>query len=410
MRNIKETNKGTGTILAFLLIPITGFALDIYIPSLPDMSSKLGATPAAVQLSISIFLAAYGIGQLLVGSLLDSYGRFIPNIIALAVFSAASFTIANSGSLQMIYFMRAVQGVMSAVVVVSKRAYFFDLFSGEKLKHYTSLFSVIWASAPIVAPFLGGYLQTHFGWQSNFYFLGCFALVFLILELIFSGETIAVRAPFRLRVISNAYRTMLSTWDFTAGLLVLGLTYGVLMIYNMSSPFLIEKLMHYPATVTGNCSMISGLALLAGNLLSKSLISRPFFKKILAAAIIQLILSGCLMLLTVKVHNLITLIAYVALVHSAAGFLFNSMLSYCLTRFSQYGGMANGLTGGGFIISTSAFSFVIVKLININNQSWLGAAYSLFIIGVLILILRTKWLGRTTSPNIKSQEVVLTTE
>lgn len=410
MKYIKETNKGIGTILAFLLIPITGFALDIYIPSLPAMSSKLGATPAAVQLSISIFLAAYGIGQLLVGSFLDSYGRFIPNIIALAVFSAASFTIANTGSIQTIYVMRAIQGVMSAVVVVSKRAYFFDLFSGEKLKHYTSLFSVIWSSAPIVAPFAGGYLQTHFGWQSNFYFLGCFALVFLILELIFSGETIAVKAPFRLSVISNAYRSMLSTWDFTAGLLVLGLTYGVLMIYNMSSPFLIEKLMHYPATVTGNCSMISGLALLAGNLLSKALISRPFFKKILAAAVIQLILSGCLMLLTLKIHNLYTLMAYVVLVHSAAGFLFNGMLSYCLTRFSQYGGMANGLTGGGFIISTSAFSFVLVKLININSQTWLGAAYSVFIIIVLILILRTKWLGRTTSANIKRQEVILTTD
>ncbi|SEN00113.1 Predicted arabinose efflux permease, MFS family [Mucilaginibacter gossypiicola] len=410
MKYIKETNKGIGTILAFLLIPITGFALDIYIPSLPAMSSKLGATPAAVQLSISIFLAAYGIGQLLVGSFLDSYGRFIPNIIALAVFSAASFTIANTGSIQTIYVMRAIQGVMSAVVVVSKRAYFFDLFSGEKLKHYTSLFSVIWSSAPIVAPFAGGYLQTHFGWQSNFYFLGCFALVFLILELIFSGETIAVKAPFRLSVISNAYRSMLSTWDFTAGLLVLGLTYGVLMIYNMSSPFLIEKLMHYPATVTGNCSMISGLALLAGNLLSKALISRPFFKKILAAAVIQLILSGCLMLLTLKIHNLYTLMAYVVLVHSAAGFLFNGMLSYCLTRFSHYGGMANGLTGGGFIISTSAFSFVLVKLININNQTWLGAAYSVFIIIVLILILRTKWLGRAISTNIKEQEVVLATE
>lgn len=411
MKNIKEPNKGIGTILAFSLIPITGFALDIYIPSLPDMSAKLGTTPAAIQLSISIFLAAYGIGQLLVGSLLDSYGRFIPNIIALAGFSLASFAIANTGNLQMIYYMRAIQGIMSAVIVVSKRSYFFDLFSGEKLKHYTSLFSVIWAAAPIVAPFAGGYLQTHFGWQSNFYFLGYFALVFLILELIFSGETIAVKVPFRLKVIGNAYRSMLGTWDFTSGLLVLGLSYGVLMIYNMSSPFLIEEAMHYPATVTGNCSMVSGLALLVGGLVSKALISKGFFRKMLAAAVIQLILSGCLILLTLKVNNLYTLMAYVVLLHSAAGFVFNGMLAYCLTRFTQYGGMANGLTGGGFIISTSAFSFVVVKLISINNQAWLGVAYAVFIIGVLVLILRTKWLERNAStPKLKEQEVVLMME
>jgi DHA1 family bicyclomycin/chloramphenicol resistance-like MFS transporter len=396
MKNIKESNKAIGTILAFCLIPITGFALDIYIPSLPDMSAKLGATPAAIQLSISIFLATYGIGQLLVGGVLDSYGRFMPNILALAGFSLASFIIANTGNLQVIYYMRALQGLMSAVIVVSKRSFFFDLFSGEKLKHYTSLFSVIWSAAPIIAPFAGGYLQTHFGWQSNFYFLGCFGLVFLVLELIFSGETIAMKVPFRLKTIGKAYQLMISTWDFTAGLFILGLSYGVLMIYNMSSPFLIEKVMHYPATVTGNCSMISGIAMLGGSLISKAVISRPFFKRMFAAAVVQLTLSGCLILLTLQVHNLYTLMAYVILLHSSAGFIFNGMLAYCLTRFSQYGGMASGLTGGGYIISTSAFSFIVVKVININSQAWLGAGYTILILGILALILRTKWIERAT--------------
>ncbi len=414
MKNIKSSNKTIGTILAFCLIPITGLALDIYIPSLPDMSTKLGATPAAIQLSISIFLAAYGIGQLLIGGVLDSYGRFRPNIIALAGFSLASFVIANTKSLQIIYDMRAVQGFMSAVIVVSKRSFFFDLFSGEKLKHYTSLFSVIWSAAPIIAPFAGGYLQTHFGWQSNFYFLGCFGLVFLFLELIFSGETIAFTVPFRLKTIGSAYKSMISTWDFTSGLLVLGLSYGVLMIYNMSSPFLIEKVMHYPATVTGNCAMISGLSMLAGSLVSKAFISRPFFKKMFAAAVVQLVLSGCLILLTLHVQNLYTLMAYVILLHSSAGFIFNGMLAYCLTRFSQYGGMASGLTGGGFIISTSAFSFMVVKIISINSQVWLGVGYTALILAVLALILRTKWIEHTRQQPggslVKEQDPILVME
>jgi DHA1 family bicyclomycin/chloramphenicol resistance-like MFS transporter len=412
MKNIKQSNKTIGTILAFCLIPITGLALDIYIPSLPDMSAKLGATPAAVQLSVSIFLATYGIGQLLVGGVLDSYGRFWPNIISLAGFSVASFIIANTDSLQIIYYMRALQGLMSATIVVSKRSFFFDLFSGEKLKHYTSLFSVIWSAAPIIAPFAGGYLQTHFGWQSNFYFLGCFGLVFLLLELIFSGETIASTVPFRLKTIGTAYKSMLSTWDFMAGLLILGLSYGVLMIYNMSSPFLIEKVMHYPATVTGNCAMISGLSMLGGSLLSKALISRPFYKKILTAAVVQLVLSGSVILLTLQVQNLYTLMAYVILLHSSAGFIFNGILAYCLTRFSQYGGMASGLTGGVYIISTSVFSFMVVKVIHINNQTFLGVGYAVLILGVLALVMRTKWLesGRKQDNLILEQEPELMME
>jgi MFS family permease len=375
------------------------------------MSAQLGESPEAVQLCISIFLATYGVSQLLVGGLLDSYGRFWPNIISLAGFSVASFVIANTESLEMIYAMRAVQGVMSAIIVVSKRSFFFDLFEGEKLKHYTSLFSVIWSAAPILAPFLGGYLQTHFGWQSNFYFLGCFALLFLALELIFSGETIASKVPFRVKTITHAYRSMLGTWDFTSGLLILGLSYGVLMIYNMSSPFLVEKVMHYPATVTGNSSMISGLAMLGGSLLSKAMISKPFFRKLFTAAVAQLILSGVLIMLTLQFHNLYTLMAYVILLHAAAGFIFNGMLAYCLTRFTQFGGLASGLTGGGYILSTSAFSYLVVKAIHIDSQAWLGAGYAVLILAVLTLVIRTKWIERNAQSHpVRAEDVTMLAE
>lgn len=411
MKTLKESNKAVSTVLALALIPITGFALDVFIPSLPAMSARLHATPEAVQLCISIFLATYGVSQLLVGGLLDSYGRFWPNIFALAGFSIASFAIAHTESLEVIYVMRAVQGVMSAVIVVSKRSFFFDLFQGEKLKHYTSLFSVIWSAAPIIAPFLGGYLQTQFGWQSNFYFLGFFGLAFLALELVFSGETIAAKTPFRLKTIGNAYRSMLGTWDFTSGLLILGLSYAVLMIYNMSSPFLIEEVMHYPATVTGNCSMISGLAMLGGSLLSKALISKPFYKRLFTAAIAQLTVSGALILLTLQYHNLYTLMIYVVLLHSASGFVFNGMLAYCLTRFSQFGGLASGLTGGGYILSTSAFSYLVVKAIRIDSQVWLGAGYAVLILAVLTLIIRTRWIEKgAKSETLKEQEATLILE
>ncbi|WP_431217207.1 hypothetical protein ACQ86N_23335 [Puia sp. P3] len=40
MRIIKENHQGISTILAFALIPISGFATDIYIPSLPAMAGS----------------------------------------------------------------------------------------------------------------------------------------------------------------------------------------------------------------------------------------------------------------------------------------------------------------------------------------------------------------------------------
>ena len=189
MRIIKENHNGISTLLAFALIPLSGFATDVYIPSLPAMASHLNVPGTAVQLTLVIFMISSGLSQLFVGSLLDSFGRFWLNIGALIVFAAASFVIASSGNIYVIYLMRAIHGIAVATIVVSKRAYFIDIYSGEKLKHYVSLFSIIWASAPIVAPFIGGFLQAAFGWESNFYFLGIFTLVILVFDLIFGGES-----------------------------------------------------------------------------------------------------------------------------------------------------------------------------------------------------------------------------
>ena len=44
------------------------------------------------------------------------------------------------------------------------------------------MFTIVWSTGPILAPFFGGYLETAFGWQSNFYFLAAFALVIALLK------------------------------------------------------------------------------------------------------------------------------------------------------------------------------------------------------------------------------------
>src|SRR6185437_10243191 len=183
-----DRNRRINTILAFALMPITGFATDIYLPSLPSMAAEFHVSGAAIQLSIVLFMVSVGISQLFVGSLLDSFGRRKPVLGAVAVFALASILIGAVHSIYMLYAMRVVQGVTVAFIAVGKRAYFMDTYSGEELKSYTSLFSIVWAVAPIVAPFLGGYLQLAFGWSSNFYLMGGLVLVLGIADWWFGGE------------------------------------------------------------------------------------------------------------------------------------------------------------------------------------------------------------------------------
>lgn len=385
MRVLQENHKGFSTILALALIPLSGFATDIYLPSLPAMAADLQVSPAAVQLSLVLFMFSVGISQFFIGSILDSFGRFKIGLLSLGIFSLTSFVIAIVPNIYVIYAMRIVQGITIALIVVGKRAYFVDLYTGEKLKGYISLFSIIWACAPIMAPFFGGYLENSFGWRSNFYFLGGISFIFLILELLYSGESIKHYHPFKLKIIAETYAGMLKTADFTLGLLMIGICFGIVIVFNLSSPFIVEQVLGYSPITTGYSSLLSGLSLMIGGIAAKSTIRIPLLKKVVAAFAVQLVLVLMMIFTAAFGSNLYTLVGFVIGIHMAGGFIFNIIYGYCLTRFSKNAGVASGITGGVMYMLSSVFSYGFANLFNVKSQFLLGTADLSLIIIIIIL-------------------------
>jgi DHA1 family bicyclomycin/chloramphenicol resistance-like MFS transporter len=375
MKHIQDKHLGKATILSFALIPLSGFATDIYLPSLPAMAASLHVTSVEIQASLLIFLVSSGVSQMFVGSLLDSYGRYRLSNAALLAFAAASFIIAAFPNIYVLYAMRVVHGITVAIIVVSKRAYFMDTYSGDRLKHYVSLFSIVWATAPIIAPFLGGYLQEAFGWESNFYCLGIFALVILALTLVYGGESIRHFHPFEARSIIRVYSSMLKTVDFGLGLVIIALSYSMLMVYGMTSPFIIERVFHFSPVVTGYSSLLSGVALMAGGIISKSMIGKPLDAKIPVAIGVQLALAILMITVSRWVSGIFVMLFFVILLHLVAGFIFNNLFAYSLGRFSGNAGVVSGLTGGGLYVITSIFSYGMVNVLAIRNLTVMGVAY-----------------------------------
>lgn len=387
-KTLKQQHQGISTILAFALIPLSGFATDIYVPSLPAMAASLNVSDIQVQLTLGLFLISYGVSQLFVGSLLDSFGRYRINMISLAVFALASVVVANTANIYLIYLMRVTHGITVGAIVVSKRAYFIDVFSGEKLKHYLSMFSIIWATAPIIAPFVGGYLQTYFGWQANFYFLAGFAVIMFFLELIFSGETLKQPMDFHLKKIALVYSGMIKTASFTLGIVMLGLSYCMVMIYNMTGPFIIEHQLHLSPVVIGYSSLILGAAVMVGGLISKATINKPFNKKLMINVIVQLLAVLAMLISTRFVSNLYSLIFFAFIIHTGSGYTFNSFFTFCLSRFPTNAGIASGLTGGINYVIVSFLSYGIIYLIPAHDESNLAYSYLILIaLSVLIMLI-----------------------
>ena len=403
MRNLKENHQGFSTILALALIPLSGFATDIYLPSLPAMAKDLNVSAGTIQLSLVFFMFSLGVSQIFIGSILDSFGRFKISIASLAVFSATSFVIAFVPDIYVIYAMRVIQGVAIAFIVIAKRAYFVDLFTGEKLKSYISLFSIIWACAPIMAPFLGGYLQSLFGWRSNFYFLGGLSLLFLILELLYSGESLKYFHPFKLKSIAETYSGMLKTADFTLGIVILGICFGLVVIYSLASPFIIERIFGYSAITTGYSSLLSGLGVMTGGIIAKSLIHKPLQQKLTTAITAQVVLVLIMISTASLASNIYTLIGFTVAINICGGFIFNNVYGYCLSRFSKNAGIASGLTGGATYMVSSVFSYGFVNLYAVKSQLLLGAANIslILIIGIIFIVFNKYRLRSLTAIPVK---------
>jgi MFS family permease len=405
MRNLQENHKGFSTFLALALIPLSGFATDIYLPSLPAMAKDLNVSASAIQLSLVFFMFSLGVSQIFIGSILDSFGRFKISVASLAVVSVTSFIIAIVPDIYVIYAMRIIQGIAIAFIVIAKRAYFVDLFTGEKLKSYISLFSIIWSCAPIMAPFLGGYLQNIFGWRSNFYFLGGLSFVFLILELVYSGESLKYFHPFKLKNIVQTYSGMIKTPNFTIGVVILGITFGLVVIYNLVSPFIVERVFGYSAVTTGYSSLLSGLAVMTGGIISKSLIHKPLGKKVSIAVLVQIALVLLMIFTAQFVSNIYTVVGFTMGINLCGGFIFNNIYGYCLSLFSKNAGVASGLTGGITYMVSSVFSYGFVNLYAVKTQILLGAAnISLIImISILFIIFNKYRLRSVISKNLSFQ-------
>jgi multidrug resistance protein len=388
-KRIKPHHQGIANLLAFALLPLSGFATDIYLPSLPGMAVDLHASSIQVQFTITLFLVSYGISQLFIGSILDSYGRYTISLVSLVVFTLASLVVATTHNIYVIYLMRIIHGITVGAAVAGKRAYFVDLFTGDKLKHYLSLFSIIWSTGPIVAPFVGGYLQTGFGWEANFYLLAAVGAGFAVLEFIFSGETLPQPGAFRIRQVVSVYAGMLKTGPFILGITLLGVSYCMVMVYNMTGPFVIEHHLQLSAVTAGYCSLILGTAWMIGGFISKATINRPFFRKLAVNAALQLLFVIAMLAGIRLADNLYSMVFFAFIIHACAGYTFNNYMTFCMTRFPKNAGIASGLTGGLTFVIVSVSSYGIVNILPARDAHNLAYSYLVLILVSALLLFIT---------------------
>ncbi|WP_291078598.1 MULTISPECIES: MFS transporter [unclassified Empedobacter] len=389
LREASEKRKKIISILGFFSIPISGFVTDIYLPSFPSMAKSLIVPESSIQLTLTCFLLSYGLSQLFIGSILDAIGRYYPKIVALFVVLITSLVIASTDSILLICFLRIIQGISVAIIVIATRALFIDIHTPEKAKHYLGYFTIVWSCGPILAPFLGGYLEKLFNWHANFYFLAIYAALILIFELIFSGESIVEKIKLNLKNVIDTYRMMLRNQLFIVGIMIQAVAYSIVMIFNIIGPFLIENTYHFNSVVIGYSTLILGFSWMIGGFVGKKRMHLDFKESIALPIIVQLVLISLLIIAGFFVQNLFVLLFFAFFIHICSGILFTSFFTSNMMAFPKNAGVAGGLMGGMTYIITSLTSFIISSTGKVDTQNGLAIRYFIFsfLLSVIIYVM-----------------------
>ena len=151
-----------------LLSCVGPFAIDMYLPALPDIGSELGASVASTQMTLTTFFIAFGVAQLVYGPLADQVGRKPPLYIGLVIFIVGSIGCALAPSIGWLIASRFVQGLGAAVVMVIPRAIIRDLHTGTEATRLMALIMLVISISPMLAPLAGSGLIQLTGWRAIF--------------------------------------------------------------------------------------------------------------------------------------------------------------------------------------------------------------------------------------------------
>ncbi|PYA93321.1 Bcr/CflA family drug resistance efflux transporter, partial [Pseudomonas aeruginosa] len=150
-------------------------AIDFYLPSFPTLAKAFATDVEHVQLSLAAYFAGLSIGQLLYGPVADRYGRRLPLLVGVSIFTLASAACALAPSLEWLIAARFVQALGGCAGMVISRAVVRDLCDPIGAAKAFSQLMLVMGLAPILAPVAGGLLLDWQGWQSIFVCLTLFA-------------------------------------------------------------------------------------------------------------------------------------------------------------------------------------------------------------------------------------------
>jgi DHA1 family bicyclomycin/chloramphenicol resistance-like MFS transporter len=252
-------------------------SMDLYLPAFPQLAADLGASQAAVQLTLTADVIGIVVGQLILGPMSDAWGRRRLLIGSTLVCAVASVLCALAPSAGLLVVWRFLQGASGGGGIVLARAIAADISSGVAAARLFSLFMTLSSVAPIIAPVIGGLMLALTGsWQPMFYLLAVISLVLAATSWRVIPETLAAeqRQPGGLRQTGRAFAGLARDRIFAGYALTVAFAYASLFAYISASSFVLQDLYGLSATQFSLVFALNAAGMIALGLVNARLVRK----------------------------------------------------------------------------------------------------------------------------------------
>lgn len=223
-------------------------AIDFYLPAFPAMAQAFVTDEKHVQTTLAAYFLGLSIGQLAYGPIADRFGRRLPLLFGVGLFTLASLACAFAPSLDALIVARFVQALGGCAGMVLSRAIVSDKCDAVGSAKVFSQLMLVMGLAPILAPMLGGVLVNVGGWQSIFIVLGLFSALCLVAVGLGLPESLPAHQPRQpLSGALRSYGRLLGDRVFLGHALTGGIAMAGMFAYIAGSPFVFIKLYGVPA-------------------------------------------------------------------------------------------------------------------------------------------------------------------
>ena len=363
-------------ILISILSSVAPMGIDTYLPSIPEIAKYFDVNIHKVELSLSIFLIGFAIGQIFGGPISDRYGRRVGSIVGLLGYALFSFLIIFSSSIYELWIYRFLEAFFGGITVVNATAAVRDRFSGQEAAKVFSLIGMVRSLAPLLAPVFGAAIIHFFPWEGIFVFLTIYALIVAF----FIYKDLPESFTYTKQNIIESYKLVLTHKKAMKAMLVLAISFGAFFIIIAKTSYIYIEYFGIKTDYFPLFFGINFIILIAMINVNVKLLKTYEAKNIAKYATLIQFCVGIIFLLIHKDMNLILTVIIIASYMSMMAFIFGNCMSLAIEHFSKNAGVASGVIG---VLQFGLGALISSVALNFDNNGFFVIAFSITFLSII---------------------------